>query len=139
MMKEEFEKLVGKEVSVEDFTTIGYVYTWHPAISNTEGKKQIADIFNAGGMAVIEGMVEVTDYMMKLQSEELELKAKLDAVARRKKDVENGYIFFEQCIKAVEEAYDASNTAGEFDVMLKIARKTYGFDMVTRARETLKV
>lgn len=50
MMKQEFENLIGKEVSDKDYEVIDRVYTFHPAISETEGKKQIADIYNAGGM-----------------------------------------------------------------------------------------
>ena len=47
MMKQEFEKLIGKEVSEEDYSLIDRVYTFHPAISETEGKKQIAILYNA--------------------------------------------------------------------------------------------
>lgn len=43
MMKQEFENLIGKEVSDKDYEVIDRVYTFHPAISETEGKKQIAD------------------------------------------------------------------------------------------------
>lgn len=39
MMKQEFEKLIGKEVSEEDYSLINRVYSFHPAISETEGKK----------------------------------------------------------------------------------------------------
>lgn len=63
MMKQEFENLIGKEVSDKDYEVIDRVYTFHPAISETEGKKQIADIYNAGGMAVIRGMLEAADIM----------------------------------------------------------------------------
>lgn len=41
MMKNEFEKFFGKTVGEEEYSTIEYVYTWHPAISETEGKAQI--------------------------------------------------------------------------------------------------
>lgn len=63
MMKQEFENLIGKEVSDKDYEVIDRVYTFHPAISETEGKKQIADIYNAGGMTVIRGMLEAADIM----------------------------------------------------------------------------
>lgn len=38
MMKNEFEKLIGKTVSDEEYSTIEYVYTWHPAIADVGGK-----------------------------------------------------------------------------------------------------
>ncbi|WP_312428362.1 hypothetical protein [Lacrimispora sp.] len=58
MMKNEFEKLIGKTVGEEEYSTIEYVYTWHPAISETEGKAQIARLYTDYGMTVIEDMVE---------------------------------------------------------------------------------
>lgn len=57
-MKNEFEKLIGKTVSDEEYGTIEYVYTYHPAISETEGKDQIARLYTDYGMTVIEDMVE---------------------------------------------------------------------------------
>lgn len=58
MMKKEFEGLTGKTVSDEEYGTIEYVYTYHPAISETEGKDQIARLYTDYGMTVIEDMVE---------------------------------------------------------------------------------
>lgn len=139
MMKEEFEKLLGREVSTNDFERISYVYTWHPSISNNGGKKQIVDIFKAGGMIVIEAMVEVADYMMELEREEQELKAKLIEIEKRKMDVGDGYILYEQCIKAVNEAHDASASYENFETMLKVVRKTYGSELVEKAKMALGI
>ena len=69
MMKNEFEKLIGKTVSDEEYSTIEYVYTWHPAISETEGKAQIADLYKYYGMTVIEDMVERAGNMEKLEGD----------------------------------------------------------------------
>lgn len=41
MMKDEFEKLIGKTVSDCDYSIIEKVYTWHPSIHM---KKDIARI-----------------------------------------------------------------------------------------------
>jgi len=69
MMKKEFEKLVGKAVSNEEYGTIEYVYTWHPAISETEGKDQITRLYTDYGMTVIEDMVERARKMEKLEGD----------------------------------------------------------------------
>jgi len=69
MMKNEFEKLVGKAVSNEEYGTIEYVYTWHPAISETEGRAQITRLYTDYGMTVIEDMVERAGKMEKLEGE----------------------------------------------------------------------
>ena len=69
MMKNEFEKLIGKTVSDEEYGTIEYVYTYHPAISETEGKAQIARLYTDYGMTVIEDMMERAGKMEKLDGE----------------------------------------------------------------------
>lgn len=56
MMRREFEEIIGSAVKKEEYDAIEFVYTWHPAFSNTEGKQQIADIYKAGGMTVINDM-----------------------------------------------------------------------------------
>lgn len=58
MMKQKFEILIGHPVSEEEYSTIEYVYTWYPTISETEGKAQIAQLYTDFGMPLIEDMVE---------------------------------------------------------------------------------
>jgi hypothetical protein len=69
MMKNEFEKLIGNPVSDEDYSTIEYVYTWYPTISETEGKAQIAKLYMDFGMPLIEDMVERAGKMEKLEGD----------------------------------------------------------------------
>lgn len=52
MTKEEFEALAGS-ITNEAFETVNFVYTYHPAISETTGKQQIADLYKTFGMRVI--------------------------------------------------------------------------------------
>ena len=59
MLKEEFLKETGLEdISGSHFEEINYIYTFHPSISETGGKKQIAQIYLAGGMAAIRDMTK---------------------------------------------------------------------------------
>lgn len=59
MTKEEFLKETGMEdISGSHFEEINYVYAFHPSISETEGKKQIAQIYLSGGMAAIRDMTK---------------------------------------------------------------------------------
>lgn len=69
MMKYEFEKIVGDSVSDEDYSTIEYVYTWYPNISETQGKDQIAKLYMDFGMPLIEDMVERSGTMEKLDKD----------------------------------------------------------------------
>ncbi len=68
-MKQEFEKLIHAEISDEEYSTIEYVYTWYPTISETGGKDQIADLYVSFGMPLIEDMVERAGQMEKLETE----------------------------------------------------------------------
>lgn len=56
MTKQEFEKRIGAEISQKDYSIVEHVYTWHPSISEVEGKKQIAELYKSfapGGDAVL--------------------------------------------------------------------------------------
>ena len=83
MMKNEFVKLIGKTVSDEEYGTIEYVYTYHPAISETEGKAQIARLYTDYGMTVIEDMMERAGKMEKLDGELRAAQRQVDIVRDR--------------------------------------------------------
>lgn len=69
MMKNEFEKLISKTISNEDYSTIEYVYTYYPTISETEGKAQMAKLYTDFGMPLIEDMVERAGKMEKVEGD----------------------------------------------------------------------
>lgn len=64
MTREEFDK-IGSErgfdfegkITNEDYKKIEFVYTFHPSISETDGKKQIVDLVGAFGMRIICDMI----------------------------------------------------------------------------------
>ena len=55
MTKTELEALAGT-VTQEAYEQINFVYTFHPAISETNGKQQIADLYKTFGMRIISDM-----------------------------------------------------------------------------------
>lgn len=67
MTKEEFKMFLREaaknvdhrieEPSAEDYKIVEQVYTWHPAIADVGGKRQIAEIYVHGGMLVIRDML----------------------------------------------------------------------------------
>ena len=63
-------------ISNEDYQTIEMVYAFHPAISETAGKMQIAQIYAYGGMSVIKDMVPTAVKARRIEAELRELKAK---------------------------------------------------------------
>ena len=48
-----------EEPTQEDYAIVEQVYTWHPAIADVGGKRQIAEIYVHGGMLVIRDMLPV--------------------------------------------------------------------------------
>lgn len=62
MMKEEFVRELqairgDATITADDYAIVEYVYTWHPAIADVGGKRQIAEIYVHGGMLVIRDML----------------------------------------------------------------------------------
>ena len=56
MTKQEFQKRIGAEISQKDYSIVEHVYTWHPSISEVEGKEQIAELYKSFGMPIIKNM-----------------------------------------------------------------------------------
>lgn len=73
MNKLEFEGLIGKEVTNDEFNVIDRVYSYHPAISSdsVDAKKQVAAIYSMFGMVVFYDMLDraekVADCDMRLR------------------------------------------------------------------------
>ena len=62
MTKQEFQKRIGTEISQKDYSIVEHVYTWHPSISEVEGKEQIAELYKSFGMPIIKNMMEAANY-----------------------------------------------------------------------------
>lgn len=139
MTKQEFEKIIGKEISEKDHYLIDRVYTFHPAISETEGKKQMADIYNAGGMEVIRNMVETADIMSELEKELSVAKMALERVKARIQNVRENGIGYEQCRKELLAAFDKASSEEEYNFARKLLANKYGSEEVDRLAEELKI
>jgi len=57
MTKQEFKNLTNREFTDKEYEAIETVYTFHPAISETEGKKQIASLYDTFGFRIIADML----------------------------------------------------------------------------------
>ena len=73
MMKYEFEHCVkelnsvGCKISDTDYKLIEKVYTFHPCVSETNGKAQVAWLYNEFGMRIFKDMEATADANMKLE------------------------------------------------------------------------
>lgn len=91
MLKEEFETLIGSEVSPEDYKKIEFVYQWHPMIGNVGGKQQIANIYLAGGMEVIKDMMYRARKHLEYELKYEELQQKINELRKEWEDWEARY------------------------------------------------
>lgn len=67
-----------REVTDAEYAEIEFVYNWHPSISNTEGKDQIAYLYNTFGMRIIRDMMPTAKKAKELDSEILATKHRLE-------------------------------------------------------------
>lgn len=85
MLKSEFEIMVQSymdgieeyHISDELYKTIEYVYNWHPAISDTNGKEQIVHLYCDFGYEFIKNMVPDAETMDQLDSEIRDLRLQI--------------------------------------------------------------
>lgn len=139
MMKDEFEKLIGKTVSDCDYSIIEKVYTWHPAIDEAKGKDQIATLYETGGMPLIKSMLEAANIMMNLEKERQEAMRRLEKINSRIKVVTGGNLTEEQCRRDAVEMYDKSNSPEEWGYARMFLATKYGEKLVSEIIEEVEV
>ena len=78
MMKHEFEKLIGKEVTTKEYDIIETVYVNYPGIHHTNGKKQVAELYKVFGLRIFEDMLprakKVYELEIQIRTKESQLK-----------------------------------------------------------------
>lgn len=67
MMKCEFEAIAKTPITNENYKKLETVYTYHPSISATQGKQQIAYLYDNFGMRMIEDMLPTAKKAQELQ------------------------------------------------------------------------
>lgn len=90
MMKHEFEKKLGKPVTRKEYKDIEFVYTFHPSVSNTEGKKQIVELYKIGGMRLIKDMMPTARKAQELENKIITANVNLMKLKRQFEMLENG-------------------------------------------------
>ena len=101
MTKNEFMSritLLGSEKPVTDdeFKIIDFVYTFHPAISETEGKEQVAWLFINLGMRVFNDMTETAKRAEEIETKISSLKGEMESYKAEYSQLKRGFIFPEK-------------------------------------------
>lgn len=119
MMKAEFEKLIGENVTDAEYKVIEQVYTWHPTIKDTTGKEQMKVLYKDFGIGVIKGMLPVAEKMEELDSKRRKLTAQMQMIKRREEMLAAGDTKLEEAIEQVDALYMKANTEDEFEKMME--------------------
>lgn len=77
-------------VSDTDYALIERVYTFHPAISETEGKRQIAELYVNFGMVLIMDMLPRAEVMATKERELREARAALNRIREEIEEIKRG-------------------------------------------------
>lgn len=80
MQKKEFEEMVGNPVSDADYDVVGTVYQWHPSVSETSGKEEVAELYKSFGITVFLDMLPRAKKNRELSMEFGRLRAEMKRV-----------------------------------------------------------
>lgn len=137
MNKQEFENRIGGTVSEKNYSIIEKVYTFHPAISNTEGKDQIAQLYKIGGMSIILDMVKTAEIAADLDDEMRRARANVNWIQKRQEMLADGDRGYEEMLAEIEKAFQSSDDETDYrDELQKIREKYPDYD-VTEAQKMI--
>lgn len=133
MTKQEFQKRIGAEISQKDYSIVEHVYTWHPSISEVEGKEQIAELYKSFGMPIIKNMMETANYAETLDRAMAQAQRQVEELRKRIIRVAKGDLVVEQCITEAKKLFETVNNPHEWDAAVSYLKKRYGADAVDEA------
>lgn len=90
MQKQEFEELIGRDVSDGDYAVIERVYQWHPVISNTSGKEEVAELYKSFGMVIFYDMLPRADKAFGLENQLYRAKAEVERIRAEMEELSRG-------------------------------------------------
>lgn len=130
MTKQEFETGINGTVSDRDYAAIEKVYMFHPAISDTEGKDQIAQLYKIGGMLIIRDMVNTAELVEAVDAEIQAALAKVSWLQKRQKILAQGNREYEEMLAEIGKAMMASDDNADYmDALQKIKEKYPDYDV----------
>lgn len=89
MLKEEFEERAGRAVTAEEFNIINEVYVFHPCISDTQGKDQIAELYIRFGMTLMLDMYPTAKKAEECYNRRLDLQVQMAQLEEEEQEYMN--------------------------------------------------
>lgn len=131
MNKQEFEERIKESISEQNYKIIETVYNYHPSISEVNGKDQIANLYEIGGMALIRSMLEIANIMNNLEKEKSRLMCQMNDICRRIDKVSNGDVSEEQCRRDASDLFDTISSPTEWNEVKSFLTIKYDTKMAT--------
>ena len=89
MTKQEFKALTKRSFTDNAYLDIETVYTFHPSISETEGKKQIASLYDTFGMRIIKDMLPTAEKAKEYEERIAQKRHELEALRDELNELKN--------------------------------------------------
>ncbi len=90
MMKNEFEDLIHGSVTDEEYKLIETVYMWHPAIRNTSGKEEVAELYKSFGLVIFKDMYTRAMKLKEIDEEIRSLNRAKDSLIAEREQLKKG-------------------------------------------------
>lgn len=90
MTKSEFKDLIHGSVTDEEYELIETVYMWHPAIRNTSGKEEVAELYKSFGIVIFYDMYPRAMKLKEIDEEIRSLNRAKDSLIARRERLKKG-------------------------------------------------
>lgn len=137
MQKQQFENMIGREVSDRDFSIIEYVAKWHPSMPEENREACIANLYTAFGMDMVRQLHEAAACAEQLETEKHSLIQQLNHIDDRIRLVGSGILTNERCRNDLKQMHAVAKTEGEWNTMLQGLYNVYGMKVVKDICEEL--
>ena len=131
MTREEFQDLIGREVSDEDYKIIEKVYNFHPAVNEVSGKEEVAELYKSYGMVVFHDMLPRAERNCELTKQLRQVQAAADRIKQEMEKLHQGV--------RVEVGIDRVETGGDRTIQFTVdLSKVKDFPTLYRLIDKLK-
>lgn len=131
MCKEEFQNLVGMEVSDEDYAIIEKVFLFHPVVSEVSGKEEVAELYKSYGIVVFHDMFPRAERNCELTKQLRQAQAAADRIKQEMEELHQGV--------RVEDGIDMGDPDGDRTLQVTVdLSKVKDFPTLYRLIDKLK-
>lgn len=87
MQKQEFEQRIEQPISDADYELIEFVYQFHPVVSETSGKDEVAELYKSFGMPIFRDMKPRAEMAKELEEKIRKCRSELERLTEELQDL----------------------------------------------------